>query len=484
MTRINTNIPSMMGALYLSRNMEALNVALNRMATGIRINSAKDDPQGVITSDVLRGELTGIKSAITNAERANNLMATAEGSMASINDMLLEIQSIIYEVANEGALTRDEIEARQLQVDNLVQAIDQVAGSATFAGQKLLDGSLSYQTQNVDPAVITDLAIHKAPVGAASGEVPLAITQTAEAERGTLIFGHSQMAGGVSVRLTGPEGVAVVELEEDMTSTEMVSAIQEVTEQTGLTAELVNGDPLQGVRIMTVGYGSDVSVRAEITSGNPIFFVLENAAGDVTNTDAGLDIELSINGSHVVGQGLTAHYASASMDMELYFDEGWNNAGPPQSTSFEITSGGALFQLGPEIGAEQQDSIGLKAMGSSNLGLSSLGFLSDLASGGSCSLRTGRAAQMARIVEESSSQVTAVRARVGAFQNNTLTMAIDSLKQSQENISSARSSIVDADYAQETAVVTRQQILLEATRSAMAIAQSVPQQVLSLLLES
>ena len=484
MTRINTNIPSMMGAMYLSRNMDALNVALNRMATGIRINSAKDDPQGVITSDVLRGELTGIKSAISNAERANNLMATAEGSMASINDMLLEIQSIVYEVANDGALTTEEISARQLQVDNLVQAIDQVAGSSSFAGQKLLDGSLAYQTQNVNPSVITDLAIYKAPSGASSGEVPLAITRTAKAEKGTLIFHDLQVADSVSVRLTGPKGSAVLSFAAGTTSTQIKAAVQGVSEQTGLTAELVNGDPLQGVQIMTADYGSAIAVRAEVTAGDPDDFVLRNASGSITTVDAGADIELSINGSHVVGQGLTAHYASASMDMEIHFNEAWNTAAPPQSTSFEITSGGALFQLGPQIGAEQQDSIGIKAMSSSNLGLSSIGFLSDLVTGGSCCLKTGRTAQMSQIVKECSNQVTSMRARVGSFQNNTLTMSIDSLKQSQENISAARSSIMDTDYAEETAMVTRQEILLEATRSAMAMAHSVPQKVLSLLLGS
>ena len=195
-------------------------------------------------------------------------------------------------------------------------------------------------------------------------------------------------------------------------------------------------------------------------------------------------IELTINGSHVVGQGLVAHYSSASMDMELYFDETWNAAGPPQNTSFKITSGGALFQLGPKIGADQQDSIGIRSMYSSSLGLSTIGYLSDLRSGGAYSLRNGNPEDMLAIMREAANQVTAERARIGSFQNNTLSVAIDSLKQSKENISSARSSIMDADYAEETARVTRQQILLEATRSAMALAQSVPQKVLSLLMDA
>jgi flagellin len=485
MTRINTNIPSLMGAMYLSRNMEALNLALNRMATGTRINSAKDDPQGIITCDVLRGELTGIESAVSNAERANNLLATAEGSMASINDMLLQVEAIIYEVASEGSMTSEELDARQTQIDNLVLAIDQVAGSATFAGQKLLDGTLSYRTQNVDPSIITDVAIHKAPVGTTSGAITLSIAQTAEAQRGELTFPNAATTGPVTVRFSGPEGTAVLSVPSGATSSQIVALFQGISEETGLTAELVDEmDPSQGVVFRTIDYGSASTIHTEIVSGAAADFALENAGGIVTAVDSGADIELTINGSHVVGQGLTAHYSSASIDMELHFDETWNAAGPPQNTSFKITSGGALFQLGPQIGADQQDSIGIRSMYSSSLGLSSLGYLSDLRTGGTCSLRNGTPQEMLAIMREAADQVTAERARIGSFQNNTLSVAINSLKQSQENISSARSSIMDANYAEETARVTRQQILLEATRSAMALAQSVPQKVLSLLMEA
>ena len=108
MSRIYTNLPSLLSALYMERNMQALNRSLERLATGIQINSARDDPGGIITTDALRGELTGIQSAITNAERANNLMATAEGSIEGISDLLLDIQATIFEVAGDGALTDEE----------------------------------------------------------------------------------------------------------------------------------------------------------------------------------------------------------------------------------------------------------------------------------------------------------------------------------------------------------------------------------------
>ena len=482
MTRINTNLPSIMGALYMNRNMRALNVALERMATGLRINSAKDDPDGIIVTDVLRGELTGIQSAINNAERANNLMATAEGAASGIAELLLDIKAVIYEAASQGDLTDAEIQAKQAQIDNNIQAINKIVASTTFAGQRLIDGSLGYQTTGVDGAVITDLAVNKAPVGAASGEVAVAASLLVQAERGSLIFPNAAIAGNVSVNVSGPEGSQRLDFNAGTSSTELVLAINSTTENTGLVAELVNGDPLQGVRIMTADYGSAATVRADVMAGNPADFALQDELGAPAEADSGVDIELSVNGSQVVGRGLVCHYASASLDMEMYIDEAWNAAGPPASTNFEITSGGALFQLGPQIGAEQQDSIGIRSLDSTHLGRSAIGYLGDLASGATLSLRSGEITAMIAVVEEAIQQVSDTRARIGSFQNNTLGMTVSSLKQAYENIAGARSSLLDADYAQETAAMVRQQILAEATQAAMTMAHQVPQRVLGLLI--
>jgi flagellin len=483
MTRINTNLPSMLGALHMSRNSEALNTALERLATGVRINTAEADPSGVIVTDVLRGELTGISSAIDNAERASNLMATADGSMASIADLLLGLQSIVSEVANSGGMTESEVAAKQIELDNTIQAIDQVVRSATFAGQNLIDGSLAYVTEGVDSNDISDLMIHKAPIGATRGGIAIAMDLQVPAERASLIFPNAALAGPVTVRFGGPEGNDQLEFATGTTSTEIALAINSGTEKTGLIAELVGGNPALGVRIMSSEYGSNAFVHTEIVAGLAADFALQDELGAAATRDTGVDIELTLNGSHVIGDGLNAHYVGASMDMEMHFDATWGAGTLPASTDFEIISGGALFQLGSRISAEQQDSIGIAAMDSTSLGSSALGHLSDLTSGGTMTLGSGRLTEIMRVVGHASRQIARTRARVGAFQNNSLTSALDSLRLVQESISAARSSLYDADYAEETAIVTRQEILLQATQAAMAIALRVPQQVLSLLLD-
>ncbi len=484
MTRINTNMASLMGTLYMNRNMESLNATLERMSTGLRINSAQDAPKDVIVSDVLRGELTGIESALRNAQRAENVMTTAEGAMGNIADLLLEIRQAVFEVANDAAMTEAEIEARQLELDKAVEAIGDVVSSSRFAGQQLLDGSLRYETGQVDPAAVTDLRIYKAPVAAAGGALPFQLELHRRAERAELVFANAAVASDVTVRLSGPRGEAEVELTAGMTSSAVMDVVNGTTAETGLDAELVDpGDPSQGVRILTCDYGSEVSFTAEVVEGNPGDFLLENASGNPATMDVGQDIQVDINGTRVTGEGLACHYARSSVDADIHFTSSWNDNGPGAETTFEITSGGALFQLGPRLSPDQQDSIGIPDMSTGNLGLSGVGFLDQLASGGGLDLSSGRLEEIMDVVDTASEQVSGMRSRIGSFQNNTLGMAIDNLSRMRESVSSARSRLVDADYAEESAAMVRQQVLVDATRAAIALAQQVPQHVLELLIQ-
>ncbi|MCL2119354.1 MAG: flagellin, partial [Planctomycetaceae bacterium] len=157
MTRIYTNVPSMIAQANLQTNMSALGTTLERLSTGLRINSGKDDPAGLIASEVLRSEIAGIKQGITNTERANMMIATADSAMNEISNLLNDIRGLISEAANTGAMSREMIEANQMQVDASLEAIDRIAASTTFMGRKLLDGSLDFTTEGVDRRTIQNL---------------------------------------------------------------------------------------------------------------------------------------------------------------------------------------------------------------------------------------------------------------------------------------------------------------------------------------
>src|SRR6195952_838466 len=109
MSRINTNVSSLIAQRVLNKNNNSLNTSLQRLSTGLKINSGADDPAGLIASEGLRSEMSGINQAIDNSTRAGNVIATTEGSLSEVANLLLNIKSLVVQAANSGALSQDEI---------------------------------------------------------------------------------------------------------------------------------------------------------------------------------------------------------------------------------------------------------------------------------------------------------------------------------------------------------------------------------------
>src|ERR1043165_8199869 len=154
MSRINSNISSLRAITQLSRNQSDLSVRLQRLSSGLRINTGKDDPAGLIASEGLRSEIAGINQAIDNSQRAGNVINTAEGALNELSSLLLEAQSLTNQAANTGALSPDEIKANQLQVDAILNSINRISNKTQFNGVKLLNGSLDYTPSGVSTAAI------------------------------------------------------------------------------------------------------------------------------------------------------------------------------------------------------------------------------------------------------------------------------------------------------------------------------------------
>src|ERR1700749_2881726 len=126
MARINTNVESLIAQQGLSSSRSSLDTSLERLSTGLRINSGADDPAGLIASEGLRSEMSGLSQAIDNSPRATNLISTAEGGL-----MLTDIKSLVVESANSGALSPDELKANQLQVDSAIESITRISNTTT-----------------------------------------------------------------------------------------------------------------------------------------------------------------------------------------------------------------------------------------------------------------------------------------------------------------------------------------------------------------
>jgi len=183
MTRINTNVSALSAQKSLQRSQASLQSALTRLSTGLRINTGKDDPAGLIASEVLRADITSVETAISNSERANQVIATADSALGQVSALLNDIRGLVTEAANEGALSTEQIAANQLQIDSSLEAINRIAQTTTFQGRKLLDGSFDFittATQNFDD--IVDLEINQANLGA-TGQIDVEIEISAAATK-------------------------------------------------------------------------------------------------------------------------------------------------------------------------------------------------------------------------------------------------------------------------------------------------------------
>ena len=134
MSRINTNVSSLIAQRVLKKNNSSLNTSLERLSTGLKINRGADNPAGLIASENLRAEKTGIAQAIDNAERASNIIGTAEGGLTEVSSLLNELQSLVSQSANTGGLSTEEIQANQLQVDSILNSVNRISNTTQFGG--------------------------------------------------------------------------------------------------------------------------------------------------------------------------------------------------------------------------------------------------------------------------------------------------------------------------------------------------------------
>ena len=478
MTRINTNVSALTAQTFLDRSNRDLNFSLQRLSSGLRINRGADDPAGLIVSENLRSEMTSIEEAIGNSERASNVIATAEGALAEVAALLITIKGLTVEAANTGALSDEEIRANQLQVDSAIDSITRIANATTFSGLQLLNGNMSYITSGVATSAIKSLDIYSALVGG-QDYLPVKVSGVLSAQRGELQFRTSSVAQSVTLEVASNRGVEVFNFVSGFESLNMVSAINAVTGATGVSATFINGgNKASGVIFRSIDYGTDSFVSVRTLPSSSGSFTVTDSAGVTRQRDEGRDVVATVNGTTTVGDGTMITLNTSGLDLRMKLD---TQFGSGNTTSFAITGGGATFQLGPHINTSEQTSIGIGSIAASSLGSIENGYLNEVATGGSASLVGGNSAAAAEIIEEAISQISVLRGRLGAFERNTLDTNINSLSITLQNVTASESSIRDADFAEESSKMTRNQILVNAGTSVLGIANQTPQSVLSLL---
>jgi flagellin len=466
MSRINSNIASLQAINTLNKNQTDLSTRLQRLSTGLRINSGKDAPAGLIASETLRSEIGGIHQAIDNSQRAGNVINTAEGALSEVSALLLEVQGLTNEAANTGALSPEEIKANQLQVDAILNSVNRISNTTQFNGVKLLNGQLDYTTSNVDTTALANLQINAAKLPE-NGTVNVIVQVTGSAQLGEVDFAGSGIASSpVTIEIAGNGGTEQLSFAGSTHNSAIVVAVNQLKEATGVSAALSGG----ALRLTSTAYGSQQFVSVTTLSGS-----------FANGKDYGQDAQVNINGAKAEVDGLTASVRSDNLDIKLDLTGTFGTTVSSSGTSFAVTGGGAKFQLGSQVNRQGQVNVGVASVATTLLGNGVDGFLSSLQSGGTNSLVSGNTIAAQRIITSAIRQVADIRGRLGAFQKDILETNTNSLSVALENVTASESAIRDADFASETAALTRAQILVQANTSVLSQANSSPQSVLSLL---
>ena len=525
MSRINSNIPSLLAQANLGRANQELELRLERLSTGLRINRGADDPAGLIITERIRSDIEGVSQGIRNAERASSVIATTEGALTEVSDLLNSIRALVVEGANTGAFSDEELAANQSQIDSAIDSITRIANTATFGGLKLLNGSLDYNLSGVNTSAISRARVNGASfIG--SNELEVNVDVVASAQVGALYLsgtgtrtltdgagvtstaGPGAILSTTTLRVAGSEGVTEVQLLSGTSFSDLVKAVNNNSSLTGVEAELINpANAASGVVFKSSEFGSSEFVSVERlnnpTDGTGTFrtFEIPNdgsvPAGDpwsgttltASTRDTGRDVAALVNGTLATGRGLNVTVNSPALSLDLLLAEDLATDPTAAISNFYITGGGALFQLGPDVTAQQQTNVGVQSVAASLLGGTlvdgNLEFLSSLKTGSGNSLdeskKSGDFSVASDILESAIDEISILRGRLGAFEKNVLQTNVRSLQAAFENLSASASQIRDADFALETSQLTRAQILSQSTTQVLGIANQQSQQVLSLL---
>lgn len=308
MTRINTNTAALRGLRNLNRSNNLLNTSLTRLSTGLKINSGKDNPAGLIGSELLRTQITVIEQSLSNSSRANNVIATADAALGEINGLLNQIRGLVQEGLNTGALSQAEIEANQAQIDSALSAINRISANTKFGSDKLLDGSKAFNTSisTADAAKLGDVKINEALFGSSSS-IAVNATVNTVAERAQLRYDGGDLTAAATIEVGGSKGTEVIFLGSSATTSDIRAAINAVSDSTGVTASsnnVANLTVAARAATVTIDQDSGATTDEDITFTRDTAGLDSDLGGSVSvayidpsANDAALSVSVTVDGS-------------------------------------------------------------------------------------------------------------------------------------------------------------------------------------------
>lgn len=456
----NSNTLSLLN--ILNRTTAEQSRSLQRLSTGFKINRGADDPAGLIAVNSLTAELTSVGAAISNGQRANSVLDTADGALTEVSNLLSEIQSLAAQSTSSGGLSAAEISANQAQIDNAIDSINRIVQTTSFNGKRLLDGQQAIQVSVSDTAKVADAKVFSRPSSNTNQTFAINVVSAGTVASATVADTSSVSAAQFTV--AGNLGTATITVSDSEALTSVRDKIIAAASETGVSAS-VSGTELH---IQSRDYGTDAFVSAGFISGDVDFL-------DVSNT-TGTDASVTVNGQQAFVDGVRVSFNTNGTSGSFTLTTAGNTAG--SAGNLTVSAGGLTFQLGSSSGT--QATVGISALFAHELGDTSVGFLSELKSGGANDLSTN-ANNAVAIAKAAITQVATQQGRVGGFQKFQVETSINSLNATKLALESARSIINDVDFALETSNLSRQTVLLQSGISLLGVAGQQSAQILSLL---
>ena len=482
---INTNITSLNAQRSSSLVQSQLSTAMARLSSGLRINSAKDDAAGLAIAQRFTTQIRGLNQAARNANDGISLAQTAEGALGNTGENLQRIRELAVQSANATNSVSDRA-ALQSEVAQLTAEITRVGNQTEFNGIKLLDGSFASQLFQVGANAGQTIAISAITDARSSGLGSHAMTLD-----GT-VTGNTKAA---AADLTGGNTIG---LESGLT---LVTANGGTTAAFGYAANATAADIAADINANATNVGvtataTNSATLGSLVSAGTITMTLNGAAitATLSNPTDLSDLMAAINGASSTS-GITASFTTtgSKADLTLTTVDGrdvnlldFNNTGATKTASFSgvtLTGGSAT---------DSSIKTGTVALSSSKGQITTAGANADVfaaaganistfAAVASIDISTALGATSAlNVLDNALQQISSIRADLGAVQNR-FSSTISTVMTTSENLSASRSRIQDADFAQETAALSRAQVLQQAATAMVAQANQLPQQVLQLL---
>jgi flagellin len=464
---INTNLNSLTAQRNQAGTANALSSAIQRLSSGLRINSAKDDAAGMAISQRMTTQVNGLNQAARNANDGISLAQTAEGAMSSISDSLQRMRELAVQSANATNSASDRA-ALQQEVSQLAQEIDRVSTQTQFNGTNLLDGTFTAQqfqiganagqtvtVSNIASARTSSLGSYSGfklagqSIGTASN-TPSAQTVTIGGNAislGTIANDAKAIAAGInSANIPG------------MTATANATTVPAGTQAITATANGNATFTVNGVAISVAGTGDAATNRANTVAA----LNAQSAVTGVVATDTGSGVSLTA----ADGRNITTSFSAGGATAATEADFGMAASGTTGGTlnvSYNApagTSGNVVFS---------NATIGSKPIAATGTSIAAV----DISS-------VQGANNALDAIDAALTSINSSRAMLGAVQNR-FSSTISNLQTTSENLTASRSRITDADFAAETANLSRAQVLQQAGTAMIAQANQLPQQVLKLL---